>query len=187
MKKNLVIFDGSNFYHGVKRLSPKTHLINFDYKKLVNILTNSNKNSVEYCVGEIRQDPKDKKSVKLYANQQALFYQLEKQSIEIKKGYMLKNDGVFREKGVDVRIAIDIVRGALKNEFDRCFVISSDTDIIPAIFEAKSDGKEIIYVGFSNFVSRALKVNCSKTIIVTKQMILNCSCIEYKRIPNLKD
>ena len=180
MKKNLVIFDGSNFYHGVKRLSPETHLTSFNYKKFVDILTDSNANFVEYCVGEIRQDSSDKKSVKLYANQQALFYQLEKQDIEVKKGYMLKSDGVFHEKGVDVRIAIDIVRGALKNEFDRCFVISSDTDIIPSILEAKSDGKEIIYVGFSNFISRALKANCSRTVIITKQMIKNCSDVKYK-------
>lgn len=175
MKKNLVIFDGSNFYHGVKRLSPETHLTNFNYQKLVSALTANDKNSVEYCVGEIRQDSRDKKSVKLYANQQALFYQLEKQGIEIKKGYMLKNDGAYHEKGVDVRIAIDIVRGALKDEFDKCFVISSDTDIIPAILEAKSDKKEIVYVGFSNFVSRALKVNCSKTVIITERMIKSCS------------
>lgn len=177
MKKNLVIFDGSNFYHGVKRISPETHLTNFDYKKLVKMITASNKSTIEYCVGEIRQNPRDKKSIKLYANQQALFYKLEKQNIEIKKGYMLKNDGVFHEKGVDVRIAIDIVKGALKNEFDRCFVISSDTDIIPAILEAKADGKEIVYVGFGNFVSRALKVNCSRTILITKQIIRGCSNI----------
>lgn len=181
MKKNLVIFDGSNFYHGAKRLSPKTHLTNFNYKKLIKTLAATGINSVEYCVGEIRQDPRDKKSVRLYANQQALFYQLEKQGIEIKKGYMLKNDGIFHEKGVDVRIAIDIVKGALKNEFDKCFVISSDTDIIPAINEAKSNGKEIVYVGFSNSISRALKANCSRMILITKQIIKSCSDNDKQR------
>ncbi|PIX31320.1 helicase, partial [Candidatus Berkelbacteria bacterium CG_4_8_14_3_um_filter_33_6] len=45
---------------------------------------------------------------------------------------MLKSDGKYHEKGVDVRIAVDILRGALKNEYRRCFVISSDTDLIPA-------------------------------------------------------
>lgn len=177
MKSNLIIFDGSNFYHGSKRMLPEIHLTNFNYKKLAEKLSGSSENIIEYCVGEIRQNEKDKKSMRLYANQQALFYQLEKQGIILKKGYMLKNDGVFHEKGVDVRIAIDIVRGALKNEYDNCYIISSDTDIIPAILEAKFDKKKIIYVGFKNFISRALRANCSKTVLISKSILRECSKI----------
>lgn len=175
MKKNLVIFDGSNFYHGAKRLSPKTHLTNFDYGKLAQIITGSKNNRIEYCVGEIRQEKYNKKSFRLYANQQSLFYNLEKQEIEIKKGYMLHHGFSYHEKGVDVRIAIDILHGAVKNEYDKCFIISSDTDIIPAILDAKAEKKIIIYVGFESSVSHAMKANCSKTFLVTKKMIKECA------------
>ena len=41
MAKDLVIFDGSNFYHGSKNLSSETHLTNFDYIRLVEIITGS--------------------------------------------------------------------------------------------------------------------------------------------------
>ena len=172
MKKNLVIFDGSNFYHGAKKLSPRTHLTNFKYRKLTEFLTKSKQNTIEYCVGEIRQHqyPSDK-SKRLYANQQALFYNLEKQNIEIKKGYMLRSNLAYHEKGVDVRIAIDILRGALKNEYDYCYLISSDTDIMPAILDAIKEDKKIIYVGFENFISRAMKINCTKTILITRKML----------------
>lgn len=110
----------------------------------------------------------------MYANQQALFYTLEKQKIIIKKGYMLKDKFDYHEKGVDVRIAVDILRGAIKNEYHRCFIISSDTDLIPAILDAKKEGKKIVYVGFENFKSNALKANCTKTVLITKKMLQDC-------------
>ena len=174
MKKNLVIFDGSNFYHGAKRLSPRIHLTDFNYANLIEIITGNKNNKIEYCVGEIRQKRSNDKSVRLYANQQSLFYNLEKQGIEIKKGYMLRDKFIYHEKGVDVQIALDILRGALKDEYDVCYLISSDTDLLPAIAEARTEKKKIIYVGFENFISRAMRANCSEMILVTRKMIRDC-------------
>lgn len=69
MRENLVIFDGSNFYHGAKKLSPRTHLTDFKYHKLVEHVTKSKHNKIEYCVGEIRQDQyQSDKSKRLYAS-----------------------------------------------------------------------------------------------------------------------
>ena len=93
MTKDLVIFDGSNFYHSSKKVSPKTHLTGFNYRKLAETITKSKNINIEYCVGEIRQERENKKSVKMYANQQALFYNLERQRIVVKKrsGSKIKN------------------------------------------------------------------------------------------------
>jgi uncharacterized LabA/DUF88 family protein len=41
--------------------------------------------------------------------------------------------GYSREKGVDVWLAIDLVRAACKKTADRVVVVSSDTDLIPAL------------------------------------------------------
>lgn len=174
MKKCLVIIDGSNFYHNSKCLAPRVHLTDFNYLKLAQIITGDRRPKIEYCVGEIKRNNYHKKSAKLYANQQALFYYLDKQGIEIKKGFMLRNVG-YHEKGVDVRIALDILKGAIKNEYEKCFIISSDTDILPAIADAKEEGKKIIYVGFEKNLSNAMKANCSKTFIITKKMIKDCA------------
>lgn len=173
MAKNFVIFDGSNFYHGSKKLAPQVHLTNFDYRKLAELITESKDNNIQYCVGEIKRQRGNPKSERMYAGQQALFYNLEQQDVTIKKGFMLKTDDVYREKGVDVRIAIDILWGAFKNEYEKCFIISTDTDIIPAIQDAISLGKAIIYVGFENSISRALKANSSGTRIITKDMLIS--------------
>lgn len=42
-------------------------------------------------------------------------------------------DGVAREKGVDTKIAVDMVRMAQRNEFDVAVLVSDDTDFLPAL------------------------------------------------------
>lgn len=170
VKNNLVIFDGSNFFHLAKGLCPDIHLTNFNYRGLAEEIAFAGC-IIEYCVGEIKRERENPKSEKMYADQQSLFYNLEKQGVVIKRGFMLKHNGVYIEKGVDVRIATDILRGALKDEYGKCFVVSSDTDLIPAITDARETKKEIIYVGFENFISRALRVNCFGTALITKGML----------------
>jgi len=172
VEKILAIIDGSNFYHRSKCLCPNVHLTNFNYRKLVEQIVGAQntkhlqKVRILYCVGEIKRESGNEKAEKMYSQQQSLFYNLEQQKIGIYKGFMLKSDGKYHEKGVDVRIAVEIVKGALKNEYNKCFLFSSDTDIIPAILEAKKVKKEIIYVGFENKLSRAMMKNCSRTEVV---------------------
>ena len=173
--KTLVIFDGSNFYHYAKKICPDIHLSSFNYKKLTEIITGDDNCKIQYCVGEIRREKDNEKSEKMYAGQQSLFYNLDKQGVEVIKGFMLKTEGIYQEKGVDVRIALNILKGALKNDYDECYIISSDTDIIPAIKDAKNEGKNIIYVGFDNFVSQAMRNNCSKAFILKSKNLEDCA------------
>ena len=76
---------------------------------------------------------------------------------------------------MDVRIALEILKGALKNSYDVCYLISSDTDILPAIHEAQSVGKKVIYVGFTKKKSKALMNNCSKYILLNQKQLADCN------------
>lgn len=174
--RNLVIIDGSNFYHKAKALASDIHLSTLNYRKLFEGIVGSTQSDIEYCVGEIKlQKSADEKARHMYAGQQTLFYHLQKQRIVVKKGFMLKSQGSYHEKGVDVRIAIDIVRGALKDEYDACYIVSSDSDILPAIRDAMDVGKKVVYVAFEgSTVSRALAINCSYTKFITKGMLEQC-------------
>lgn len=172
MKKILVQFDGGNFYNKVKKILPQIHLTNFNYARFAQSLVGIHNPATVYYVGEIKQYKGNKKSEILYSSQQKLFTNLRKQNIRIKLGYLLMSDGKFHEKGVDVQIAVDIVRGSIKNEFDAFYLISSDTDLLPAIQTAKDEKKKVIYVGFENFLSRALQKNCSSYLILKKAQIL---------------
>jgi len=169
MKKILVQIDGSNFYNKVKEILPKVHLTPFNYKDFAKSVLKGQSSSIVYYVGEIRRTHDNKKSELLYSSQQSLFLNLRKQKIIIKLGYLLFSSGKFHEKGVDVQIAVDIVRGAIKNEYDICYLISSDTDLLPAIKTARKENKKIIYVGFEKALSKALMKNCSSYIILKKK------------------
>ena len=50
---------------------------------------------------------------------------------------------VAREKGVDVMMALDISIGARSNSYDVAIVVSSDTDLLPALEDAVSVGKRV--------------------------------------------
>ena len=55
-----------------------------------------------------------------------------------------------REKGIDVKIATDLIVGAIDNRYDTAIVISSDSDLVPAMDWIRMRmKKKIEYVGFS--------------------------------------
>jgi len=70
---------------------------------------------------------------------------------------LMKNDGVYHEKGVDVKIAVDLLVGAYENLYDDAVIISSDTDLIPVMEKVKKLGKTIEYIGFGHEPSLALQ------------------------------
>ena len=56
----------------------------------------------------------------------------------------------LREKGIDVKLATDLIVGAMDNKYDTAIVVSSDGDLIPAIDWIRHRfKKKIEYIGFS--------------------------------------
>lgn len=145
-----VFIDGSNLYHKLKDLKiPNT--INFSYAGLCKKLARDREIiSCRYYVGAIRARDDDKKGQSLRANQLKLFNNLNAQEFTIKKGNFLFNDGGFHEKGVDVKLAVDLLVGAYDDIWDTAILISSDSDLNPAIKKVKHLNKKVEYVGFSH-------------------------------------
>ena len=84
-------------------------------------------------------------------------------------GYLLKSDGVYHEKGVDVQIAVDILVASYEDLADRIILISSDTDLAPAIKKAREKKKIIEYIGFSHKPSVAMVSFCSESTLLKKE------------------
>jgi len=172
----LVVFDGSNFYHILKhgKVDIKNTL-KYQYRKLSENLADDREIvAIKYYIGVARFDSKFAiKSQKIVSSQQKLFAELQKQKIALVRGYMLKNDGVFHEKGVDVRIAVDMVVGAYEDTFDTVILISSDTDLIPAIESVIKLKKKVEYIGLSYRPSFGLIQKVSETRLLTKKDLEN--------------
>lgn len=170
--KSIVIVDGSNFYHKLKDLKLPS-LFDFNYQKFVALISEKTKVQAQYyCIGKISAPQTDKKARKMMAKQQSLVTRLQKQGFIIQFGYLLKSDDYFHEKGVDVQIATDLLKGAFHNQYDRAYLVSSDSDLIPAIKEIKSLGKEVIYIGFEHKPSFALLKTCTKSHLLTRNDLL---------------
>ena len=73
------------------------------------------------------------------------------------------------KKGVDVNIAVDMLVATYENLSDRLILVSSDTDLLPAILKAKEKGKKVEYIGFSHKASVAMVANCSKSRLLDEE------------------
>lgn len=80
---------------------------------------------------------------------------------------------VCKKRVVDVGIAVDMVVDALKNNIDKLVLVSSDTDLIPAIKAAKAGGSKVVYVGFSNKTTKAIVAEADETEIIRDQEVVD--------------
>lgn len=55
---------------------------------------------------------------------------------------------VHQEKETDVRLAIDMVLGAVRDDYDIAVVVSGDTDFVPAIEAVRQFGKRVVWAHF---------------------------------------
>jgi uncharacterized LabA/DUF88 family protein len=166
----IILIDGSNFYFKLKDLG--LHTLDFHFSDFIKFLA-GNRQVIRstYFVGEVRTDGTAHVQ-KLYNSQQRLIARLKNHGVRYQFGYLLKSDGKFHEKGVDVHIAVALLVAAYENLADRIILISSDTDLIPAIEKAAEKGKMVEYIGFSHKVSLAMVRSCRETRTLTRDDLL---------------
>lgn len=175
-KRRVAVFiDGSNLYFKIRSLVPhKMDLIRYRYGALFASFLEPDQEIayIGYYIGVVRNDGKHKNSEKAHTlrrHQQQLFAELQKQQVAVVRSYLLERDGRFFEKGVDVRLATDIVSMAFAKQYDTAFVASSDTDLIPAIQKAQAYKREIVYVGMEHQPSLALVRYADRSRLVTRK------------------
>lgn len=153
MKRAFVFIDGSNFYFKLKdltsRLDGKYSLIDFDFRKFAEWLVKPNELlEIRYYLGAIKRERNNSRSEQLYANQQKLIGKLQQQNIIITLGHVIRHpDKSHHEKGVDVRLAVEMIRFARENKYVIAYLVSSDTDLVAAVEEVRALDKKVQYVG----------------------------------------
>ncbi|MBU1045737.1 NYN domain-containing protein [Patescibacteria group bacterium] len=153
-----IIIDGNNFYHRLKEVEIK-NLLDFDYEKFSQFLSGKRELVLKkYYIGAIREETNNPKSRQLMSAQQKLLGKLKKNNWALGLGELLKTDK-YHEKGVDVLMAVDLLIGAYENTYDTVILVTSDTDLLPAIEKVRSMNKKIEYIGFSHKPSLALIAN----------------------------
>ena len=83
-----------------------------------------------------------------------------------------REQATFREKGVDIRIAVDILADVCDRKVKTVYLLSSDSDMNPVIREARRRRARIIYIGFADSPNKGLTSTCNQTILLTDENIL---------------
>ena len=78
---------------------------------------------------------------------------------------------LLQEKGVDVRLASEVVMAAVHDNVTEIVVLSSDTDMIPALNIARRGGARITYLCFDEETNHALQIATDRTITYTRENI----------------
>lgn len=190
--KRLILIDGENLIHGLRKLGgendsklPREKLLGFSFRKIINeVLEDEEKAQIFFYGARLKQFHQDKKLLRktqeIIKWQSYLVNDLQKQGIQFVKVGNLRaretspcpkckhNEWHLIEKGVDVGLAVAMVTGASKDT--EIVLVSSDTDLIPAVKEAKKKSK-IIYIGYENSLVVSMIRNTHLTRIITKPMV----------------
>lgn len=89
------------------------------------------------------------------------------------KLFNIKEVIVFKEKGVDVRIAVDMVSMSCDDLLDIAILASSDSDLQPAIKEVTKRKKTCIYIGFENNPNKGIAYTTNRAILIRNSEIIN--------------
>lgn len=180
-KKRAVVFiDGNNFYYKLKEMivdkTETLKLLEFNYRSFAeNLVREHALVEARYYIGAVKKQggPIKEKSEKLYANQQRLIAKLQQHNIPVILGNLIQHpDKSFHEKGVDVRMAVEMIRLARENKYDTAYLLSSDTDLVPAVEEVRSFKKRVVYVGISKGQSFGLTKTSDETILLRDEDIM---------------
>ena len=131
------------------------------------------------------------KSRQLIEEQRLLKTQLEKQGFEvILRGRVrgqIENIGdkeilIFKEKGVDVKIAVDMVSLSCDKKVKEIILCSSDSDLQPAIEEVSKRNVNCIYVGFEVNPNKGLSYTTKRTILIRNTEVMEFEKTQKKLI-----
>ncbi len=139
MRERVAVFmDGANIYRAFKSSFGS---VRYSPLKLASVLA-AERTLVRanFYIGAVPQQM----GAELYAGQQRFLSKLKQlQELTLWTGRMAQTNGRWYEKGVDVKIATDMVSLAYADEYDVAILVSGDGDLVPAVREIRRLGRVV--------------------------------------------
>jgi uncharacterized LabA/DUF88 family protein len=194
-RKTIVYIDAENFLHrvidtGLVKISPnRKELSRFKIRELMEqILDTSNEQlEIRYYTTKLRLAglPDDVQArLRLMAEFNSNFIPcLIDQNVQVIRAGILRarqtdpcprcrlSVPYFVEKGVDVRLGVDLVQDAHQDSIKNLVIVSSDFDLLPAIDAAKELGKHVVYVAYSELLNVAMSASVHETVTFSKHQL----------------
>ena len=153
MTRVCVFIDGSNLYFALKRNNKMTRV---DYYQFSQALVGEKRQLIRtYYYNAVFDATHFSDKAK---SQQSFFDSLDRTPyLELRLGRIIQNrEGHRMEKGVDVRMASDMVYYAARDFYDTAVVVTEDQDFAPAISLVKELGKHVELALFPDAQSREM-------------------------------
>lgn len=173
-ERAVFLFDGPNFYKNLKSSGIERGHLNI-FKLATNFAGPRHVQDVIYFTS-----PTDSASdAENYIAQQRFFAALQASGATLKLGKIVKRSMVcpscnvkyeYRvEKSVDVQIAMELVLGCIEDRWDVAYLITCDSDLIPAIKYVRDKGKKVFLLLPQGARCYSVGNECNATIPI-KQM-----------------
>ncbi|MHA1731527.1 MAG: NYN domain-containing protein [Promethearchaeota archaeon] len=93
---------------------------------------------------------------------------------EVRLGRLARRESGFVQKGVDVHLAVDLVKLALSRQINQAILITGDSDFVPAIQVAKDAGV-LVQLYYSRIsVHNSLLDSVDEAIEISSDLINEC-------------
>jgi len=188
----VLLIDGENFKGKIKQVFNDTtgervvwH--EYDFRGLLNeALDGKSIDRTVFYFGRLKEYSESlEKSRQLIKEQRLLKTHLESLGFEVVLAGRVRRqqDGgsgesaVFKEKGVDVKIAVDMITLACDDTAREIILGSSDSDLQPAIKEVRHRDVACVYLGFEMQPNKGMMYTTSQAILIR-----NSEVLEYRRI-----
>jgi uncharacterized LabA/DUF88 family protein len=140
MDRVAIFCDSANLYHGMARNFPGRRT---DYAKLFAKIVGQDRRLLRVywytAVPIIEPQARDKQRFLSYL-QGVPFVEVRQKKLV---PYVEQGETKYREKGVDVWLAVDMVNMAHRNLYDVAALVSGDADLVPAVMGVKDAGKHV--------------------------------------------
>lgn len=149
-----MFIDGANVFHGCKNYKDGYKI---DYVKLRDELTKNYDLIRAYIYEGIFPNDTSKRS----------FHKaLKAQGFHIGTRPLVKIDGGYREKGIDVMLTTELLTHTFKDNFDVAIIVGGDQDYIVALKEVKREGKKVVLACFENSFSQEIQEIADECIFI---------------------
>lgn len=194
MNQCILFVDGENFLHKIREVlkmeRANKNRIDLSKIKLEKLLAEplkgfKIKRKIFYASRLHFHSETPDKSKELVKFQRSLRNSLANQGFEFViagnvRAQKIGNKVVFREKGVDVKIAVDLVSFASRKILDCAILCSSDSDLQPAVAELRERKVEVVYLGFEASPNKGLSYTTNRTVLLRNSEVL-AACAKKER------
>ena len=187
--KGVVFIDGENFLSRIREVFRKKNISDFnittyDFAALLDDVFDTSQST--YPRRFYRAKPERHRDILEYSEKIIQKYRtlggyLHRLKFDVIRAGTLRADyreGVkteyprFREKGVDVRLAVDMVTMACDGLIDEALLVASDSDYQPAVAELRKRGVRVVYVGFEINPNHGLIAKTDDRYIIANKLVL---------------